>query len=134
MSQLILKRSYSRILEKLDLDLKTQINLSTWLCRQIFEYITQKFIGNKAIIYASELILNPFSPFDSKCKKISLMQKTSWNVFLGHLGGWAFHIFPRLHSVMKATLMAFRTFVDHTIFNWSPVQHLIWSYLWRKKR
>ena len=35
----------------------------------------------KAAIYINELILKPFSPFDTKCKKLNLMPKTSGNVF-----------------------------------------------------
>ena len=54
---------------------------------------------NKSTRYVNQLLLTSFSPFDIKCKKMHLMQKTSGNVFLGHLGEWFFHIFPRLHSV-----------------------------------
>ena len=35
----------------------------------------------KAAIYINELILKPFSLFDTKCKKLNLMPKTSGNVF-----------------------------------------------------
>ena len=44
-------------------------------------------IYNKVAIYVSELMLPPVSPFDIKSKKLTLMQKTYGNVFLGHLGG-----------------------------------------------
>ena len=37
-----------------------------------------------ATMLANKLILTPLRPFHIKCKKI--MQKTSGNVFLGHLG------------------------------------------------
>ena len=40
---------------------------------------------NKVTLYINELILTPFSPFDSK--KLSLIQKITGNLFLGHLGG-----------------------------------------------
>ena len=30
-----------------------------------------------------------------------LMWKTSGNVFSGHIGGSVFHIFPRLHSIIR---------------------------------
>ena len=30
----------------------------------------------------------------------NLMEKTSGNAFLGHLGNWGFHVFPTLHSIM----------------------------------
>ena len=53
----------------------------------------------KATICINKLITS-FSPFDIKCIKLNLMQKTSGNVFLRHLRGRVFHIFPRLHSVM----------------------------------
>ena len=65
-----------------------------------------------------------------------LMQKTTGNVFLGHQGGWVFHIFPKLHSIIKlgCPLIHLRIFVDHvTLFNLSPMQHLRWSSLWQKK-
>ena len=32
----------------------------------------------------NELLLNPFSPFDTKCKKLNLMRKTFGNVFLNN--------------------------------------------------
>ena len=94
-------------------------------------------IYNKATIYANELILALFSPFDIKCKILTLMWKTSGILFLGHLGGWVFHIFPRLHLIMCACvfgrvepLLLFRVFVDHvTIFNSSSMQRLRWSLL-----
>ena len=38
---------------------------------------------NKATIYINKLLLAPFTPFDIKYKKLSLMRKTSGNVFLG---------------------------------------------------
>ena len=44
-------------------------------------------IYNKTTTYINELILSPFSPFDSKYK-LSLMQKISGKLFLGHLGVW----------------------------------------------
>ena len=39
--------------------------------------------GNVYILLerVNELLLNPFSPFDTKCKKLNLKQKTSGNVF-----------------------------------------------------
>ena len=43
--------------------------------------ILQK-IYNKATIYMKELILTPFSSFDSKCKKLNLMQKNLWKFIL----------------------------------------------------
>ena len=48
---------------------------------------------NKVAICINELILTPFSPFDTKCEKLNLMQKASGNVFLGHQGSSVFHIF-----------------------------------------
>ena len=65
-----------------------------WFCA--FTKYTTK-IYDKATIHVNELILTPFSPFDIKCK---IMWKTSGIVYSGHLGGWVFHIFPRLHSIM----------------------------------
>ena len=62
--------------------------------------ILETKIYSKATIYVNEPILNPFSSFDIKCKKLNLMWKTSEDVILGHLGGWVFHIFPRLQSIM----------------------------------
>ena len=59
----------------------------------------------KAAIYINELILKPFSPFDTKCKKLNLMRKTSGNVFLRHLEGWVFHIFPRLLSIIFVIML-----------------------------
>ena len=44
------------------------------------------------------VILTPFSPFYIKCKKVNV--KNLWKCILRHLGGWLFHIFPRLHSIM----------------------------------
>ena len=91
---------------------------------------------NKAIIYVNEMITTPFSPFDIKCKKLNLVWKTSGYVFLGHLRGSVFHIFPTLHLIKCVSgwpSIPFRIFVDHvSIFNWSPVQHLSLSSLWRK--
>ena len=52
---------------------------------------------NEEAIYINKLLLAPFSPLDIKCKKLSLMRKTTGNVFLGHLGEKFFHFFPRLH-------------------------------------
>ena len=40
--------------------------------------------------YVIELILSQFSPFDIKYKKINLMRKTSWNIFLGYLGEFSY--------------------------------------------
>ena len=57
-------------------------------------------IYSTVTIHVNKLILPPFSPFDIKCKIPYLKWKASGNVFLGHLGGWVFHIFPRLHSIM----------------------------------
>ena len=59
----------------------------------------------KAAIYINELILKPFSPLDTKCKKLNLMRKTSGNVFLRHLEGWVFHIFPRLLSIIFVIML-----------------------------
>ena len=62
------------------------------------------------------------------------MWKTSENVFLGHLRGWVFHIFPRLHSIMKGRgglpcpTIPFRIFVDHV----AVCNILRWSSLWQK--
>ena len=98
-------------------------------------------IYNTATIHVNKLILPPFSPFDIKCKIPYLKWKASGNVFLGHLGGWVFHIFPRLHSIMyvcvcvnvcveggRWSLILFRVLVDHiTIFNSSSMQHLRWG-------
>ena len=68
-----------------------------WLCA-FNKYTTQKLLTKPQCV--NELILTPFSPFDIKCKKLN-MNKTSGNAFLGHLGGWVFHIFPRLHSIIS---------------------------------
>ena len=64
-----------------------------WLCA-FTKYITK--FDNKAPIHVNELILTAFSPFEIKCKIL----KTSGIIFIGHLGGWVFHIFPRLYSIM----------------------------------
>ena len=74
----------------------------------------------------------------------NLMQKTPGNVFLGHLEEQVFHIFPRLHLIMEGLppppphapppLTPFRIFVDHvTIFSSSPMQHLRWSFMTKKR-
>ena len=55
-------------------------------------------LNSKTATYVNKLILTQFSPLDIKCR--NLMQKTSGNVFLGHLGWWVFHVFPRLHSIL----------------------------------
>ena len=71
--------------------------------------------------------LTPFSPFDTKCGKLNLMQKTSGNVFLGILGEWVFHIFPRLHSIMAGVpqyLFGSGPQFRGSIFHSSPMQHL----------
>ena len=59
-----------------------------WLCA-FTKHTTQTFI-KKNRIDLSELVLTPFSPFDIKLVNLilnakNLMQKTSGNVFLGHL-------------------------------------------------
>ena len=64
-----------------------------WFCG-FTKYTTN--IDNKTTIHVNELILTPFSPFDIKYKILNIMWKPSGNVFLGHVGGWFFHIFPRL--------------------------------------
>ena len=61
-----------------------------------YKYCTK--IYDKATIYANKLILTTLSPFILSAKNV--MRRTSGNVFLGHLGGWIFHIFKRLHSIL----------------------------------
>ena len=61
-----------------------------WLCA--FTKQTAK-IYNKATIHVNELILIPFSPFVINYKILTLLWKTSGNVFLRHLGGWFFLYF-----------------------------------------
>ena len=48
---------------------------------------------HKAKIYVNDMILTTFSPFDVKYKKLN------WKSLC--LGGWDFHIFPRLHWIME---------------------------------
>ena len=50
-------------------------------------------IYKNATIYVSELILTTFSAFDVKCKKLNVKNLC--------LGGWDFHIFPKLHWIME---------------------------------
>ena len=86
---------------------------------------------SKTTTYVNELILTLFSPFDIKYR--NLMRKTSGNVFLGHLGWWVLHIFPRLHSILGSAPDTI--FVDHlTIFNLCPVQDLRWSSFWQNRK
>ena len=60
-------------------------------------------------------------------------KRTSGNVFLGHLGGWEFFtFFPKSWEGECFPQIPFRIFVDVTMFNSSPMQHLRWSSLWQK--
>ena len=62
------------------------------------------------------------------------MDKIFGNIFLGYVGGWVFHIYPRLHLIM-GPLIPFRIFVDHvTIFSLNPGQHLRCSSFWQKEK
>ena len=69
-------------------------------CLSTFTKHTTK-VYNKATIYINELILTPFSPFDITVNAKYFMWKTSGNVFLGHLGGWVFYIFPTVHLIIR---------------------------------
>ena len=74
-----------------------------WLC-YFTEYVTHKFTTN-ATIYANELILTPFSPFNIKCKKLNLMWKTSGktsgNEFLQIMLQYASPMLPYATSKME---------------------------------
>ena len=74
-------------------------------CETLLNILQKNY--NKATICINKLITS-FSPFDIKCIKLNLMQKTSGNVFLRHLRGRVFHIFPRLHSVMGGICIPLR--------------------------
>ena len=65
-----------------------------WLIYLMYNFISCQWID----------IITLFSSFDINCKILTLMWKTSGILFLGHLGGWVFHIFPRLHLIMCVCL------------------------------
>ena len=65
-----------------------------WLIYLMYNFISCQWID----------IITLFSSFDINCKILTLMWKTSGIVFSGHLGGWVFHIFPRLHLIMWVCL------------------------------
>ena len=69
-------------------------------CLRVFTKYTTK-VYNKATIYINELILTSFSPFDIRVNAKYVMWKTFGNLVLGHLGGWVFHIFPRVHWIIR---------------------------------
>ena len=103
------KKSYSRISEKHDqtsMHLTLYANFRILLCLMKsngcvpLRYILHKSSKQNPNLL-QRVVLTPSSPFDVKCKKLNLMQKTSGNIFLGHLGGCIFHIFQRLHSIMR---------------------------------
>ena len=84
-SVIIRKKAFSFVNSDLELDFHRYIYIRVQL-------------NSKTATYVNKLILTLFSPLDIKCR--NLMQKTSGNVFLGHLGWWVFHVFPRLHSIL----------------------------------
>ena len=65
-----------------------------WLIYLMYNFISCQWID----------IITVFSSFDINCKIFTLMWKTPGIVFSGHLGGWVFHIFPRLHLIMWVCL------------------------------
>ena len=84
-SVIIRKKAFSFVNSDLELDFHRYIYIRVQL-------------NSKTAAYVNKLILTLFSPLDIKCR--NLMQKTYGNVFLGHLGWWVFHVFPRLHSIL----------------------------------
>ena len=68
-------------------------------CLRTFTKHTTK-VYNKAAIYVNELIVTPFSQFGITVNAKDFVWKTSLNVFFGLLGGWVFHIFRRVHSII----------------------------------
>ena len=99
-----------------------------WFC-DFTKYTTK--IYNKPTIHVNKLIPTLFSPFDIKFKILNLIRKASGNVFLGHLAGYVFHIFLKLHSIIcvclcvcvcvcgRRSVILSRVFVDHgTIFSY----------------
>ena len=112
-----------------------------WFCA--FTRYTTK-IYNKATIYVNKLILTPFPPFGIKCEILNLIWKHSANVLLGHLGGWVFHIFPRLHSITSVwcvggggILDTFQSFhgscysIQLKLYATSKMEQMAWNCCWQ---
>ena len=87
---------------------------------------------SKITTYINELIF--FSLVHLILNAKNLIRKTCGNVFLGHVGWWDFHVFPRLHLIMGDVPSKFlKICMDcGTIFNSRALQHLRWSSLWQE--
>ena len=70
-----------------------------WLCA-FTKYTTQKLVTKPQSISMSCHELDLVHLILNADIKLSLMRKTSGNVFLGHLGERVFNIFQMLHSIM----------------------------------
>ena len=62
---------------------------------------TQKSINVSATTSMSWYYLHLVHLILNAKKPNNLMRKTSGGVFLEYWSGWVFHIFPRLHSIMR---------------------------------
>ena len=69
-------------------------------------------------------IITLFSSFDINCKILTLIWKTSAILFLGHLGGWVFRIFPRLQLIMCVCLGEWKRYYFLEV-SWIMLQYSI---------